>query len=242
MFSLPLVLHIPHLHFFVAHAGILPSDPRLPPTDPAQPLAHPPILSRNPESEENKPIQSRLQAHLSSLAPHSRQNLEALRRLQEGSILTDVPQNRDPWVILNMRSVTKKKHQVTRDGEKGTPWSKLWNQQMKKCRGFDPDYGQEPGGVHATKKGKGSEEDYTLPCEPATVIYGHAASRGLDVKRWSMGLDTGCLYGEQLTALVLANATSVRSGVVDEDWESAIDQDNEDKDMHLCLVWSPQAP
>jgi hypothetical protein len=33
----------------------------------------------------------------------------------------------------------------------------------------------------------------TLPCYPSTVIYGHSASRGLDVKRWSIGLDSGCV-------------------------------------------------
>ena len=33
----------------------------------------------------------------------------------------------------------------------------------------------------------------TLPCYPSTVIYGHAASRGLDIERWSKGLDSGCV-------------------------------------------------
>jgi len=32
-----------------------------------------------------------------------------------------------------------------------------------------------------------------LPCMPASVVYGHVASRGLDVNRWSFGLDTGCV-------------------------------------------------
>ncbi|KAF9468050.1 Metallo-dependent phosphatase-like protein [Collybia nuda] len=42
-----------------------------------------------------------------------------------------------------------------------------------------------------------------LPCYPSTIIYGHAASRGLDVKRWSIGLDSGCVYSRRLTALIL---------------------------------------
>jgi len=45
-----------------------------------------------------------------------------------------------------------------------------------------------------------------LPCNPASVIYGHAAGRGLDVKRWSFGLDSGCVYGRRLTALVLSES------------------------------------
>lgn len=32
-----------------------------------------------------------------------------------------------------------------------------------------------------------------LPCMPSTVVYGHTASRGLDVNRWTFGLDTGCV-------------------------------------------------
>jgi hypothetical protein len=61
-----------------------------------------------------------------------------------------------------------------RDKE-GSPWSKLYKKDMSMCAGFE------------------SELKGTLPCMPATVIYGHAASRGLDIKRWSIGLDTGCV-------------------------------------------------
>ena len=32
-----------------------------------------------------------------------------------------------------------------------------------------------------------------LPCMPSTVVYGHTASRGLDINRWTFGLDTGCV-------------------------------------------------
>jgi len=33
----------------------------------------------------------------------------------------------------------------------------------------------------------------SLPCYPSSVIHGHAASRGLDINRFSFGLDTGCV-------------------------------------------------
>jgi len=59
-----------------------------------------------------------------------------------------------------------------------------------------------------------------LPCYPSNVIYGHAASRGLDINRFSFGLDTGCVrslvlsspahtefsaqaHGQKLTAMIL---------------------------------------
>jgi len=49
---------------------------------------------------------------------------------------------------------------------------------MDRCVGFKADLG-------ALAKG--------LPCMPASVVYGHVASRGLDINRWSFGLDTGCV-------------------------------------------------
>lgn len=87
-------------------------------------------------------------------------------------------------------------------GKDGTPWTDLYKKDMKRCNGFDSD-----------KRG-------TLQCHPATVIYGHAASRGLDIKRWTIGLDSGCVcplpflkspethtvfqvYNRRMTALVL---------------------------------------
>ncbi|EKM58314.1 uncharacterized protein PHACADRAFT_140136 [Phanerochaete carnosa HHB-10118-sp] len=238
LMSLPLVLHVPHIHFFVVHAGLLPSDPRLPPTDRNQPLAHAPAFTRRVfggADEGDTVLLSRLQAHL--LPQESAKNsfaafkpsrdsdtsaIEDLRRLQEAAILSDIPQNRDPWVVLNMRSVTKKKHKVTREGDKGTPWSKLWNEEMNACKGYD---------VEAATRSE--PRGYELPCHPATVVYGHAATRGLDIKRWSMGLDTGCLYGRKLTALVLNNSTD--SGVDDvwdneDDWDEDEDEDDDEED------------
>lgn len=254
MKSLPIVLHVPRLHLFVAHAGILPSDPRLAPTDIRQPLAHPPSRAESmysyadEDDQEERALLSRLQAHLSSqeasdaspLTPARQRpptspspRIDHLRTLQESTILHDVPQNRDPWVVLNMRSVTKK-HKVTRNGDKGTPWSKIWNEQMRSCRGFDGEFAAEYSDAvdvdvrdaGDVKGGKGAK--YELPCYPSTVVYGHAATRGLDVKRWSMGLDTGCLYGRKLTALVLNNATALKGE--DQGWFEDDDDDDEDKE------------
>lgn len=96
--SLPLVLHIPSEHTFVVHAGILPYDPTRSITSERQPLAHPPIIG----SVYSSPLSS---FDLSSAKKKENHSLPILRQAQELSILHDIKQNRDPWVLQNMRSV-----------------------------------------------------------------------------------------------------------------------------------------
>jgi hypothetical protein len=65
-----------------------------------------------------------------------------------------------------------------RKTNKGKAWTKVWNEIISRCVGFE-------------RTALGAES--SLPCHPSTVIYGHTASRGLDVHRWSVGIDTGCV-------------------------------------------------
>ena len=39
--------------------------------------------------------------------------------------------------------------------------------------------------------------------KPAVVVYGHDSPRGLNLHRWTKGLDSGCVNGKQLTAMVV---------------------------------------
>lgn len=98
---------------------------------------------------------------------------------------------------------------------------------MKSCAGL-------PSSISSTQQAPDTsddeyEEELSFPCEPSTVIYGHAASRGLDVKRYSMGLDTGCLYGQRLTALVVSRGSGSHS-YDEEDEEEDDDDDDDDGD------------
>ncbi|KAL7420637.1 hypothetical protein Q5752_004588 [Cryptotrichosporon argae] len=199
--GLPLTLHLPSLHSIVVHAGLLPFDPSAPPSDARQPLV---VAS---EQAAGKAPSGRTGEELSILA---------------------IPPNRDAWNLVNMRGLYeagRHKGEVTKAGSKGTPWSNVWNREMMRCAGDGSWWadgmgelgtekedhedaaieGEEDAEVDETRSGK----DHDLQCSPVTVIYGHAAGRGLDIKQFSKGIDTGCVYGRQLTALVLGDTTGL---------------------------------
>lgn len=86
--NLPLRLYIPSAHTFIAHAGILPEDIRYKKTDKRQPLARPPVVVKAQGSHHAV--------------------TEAMRQLQETKVL-NIRQNKDAYVVLNMRSILKGK-------------------------------------------------------------------------------------------------------------------------------------
>ncbi|KAL8952047.1 MAG: hypothetical protein Q9222_001999 [Ikaeria aurantiellina] len=82
--------------------------------------------------------------------------------------------NQDPIGVMNMRTVDLKTHVPSR-GASGTPWYKLWNKYQ----------------AH-------------LPAaQRSTVVYAHDSRRSLQLQTYSKGLDTGCVEGGKLTALIL---------------------------------------
>ena len=161
--SLPLVIHLRSLHTFAVHAGLLPFDPKYPPGAARQPLTHIPTVS--------------------SLS------FDGIRSRQEETLITDIKQNTDPWVLLNMRSVLRS-GDVSRNAHEGTPWPKLWDKIMKQCHGYH--LGPSKRTILDREDDIGSPSLH-LSCLPINIVFGHSASRGLDVKRWSFGLDDGCV-------------------------------------------------
>ncbi|KAA1467453.1 Metallo-dependent phosphatase [Dentipellis sp. KUC8613] len=218
MRSLPLIIHLPSQHAFIAHAGLLPYDPTRSITSSHQPLAHLPDLSHlgtpslsldgDGYGEDVKPEPTD----------------ENMRNAQELAILNEIKQNAVPWNVLNMRNLAMD-NTITRKTKKGTFWADIWNGMMPLCEGFDVNAANAKGG--------------RLPCKPSTVIYGHTASRGLDVQRWTLGLDSGCVYGRKLSALVIDSPARHRRAVAaraasddydDEDVKPLDDNDDAEED------------
>ncbi|KAJ6260690.1 hypothetical protein Dda_4919 [Drechslerella dactyloides] len=84
-------------------------------------------------------------------------------------------QRQKPSVVMNVRTFVKK---VPTPGRKGVHWSRLWNDYQ-----FD-----------TVKRAAG---------KALTVVYGHDARRGLELRKYTKGLDTNCVRGGRLTALVV---------------------------------------
>jgi len=90
-------------------------------------------------------------------------------------LVPDIPlEQQDPYQVMNMRTIDLKTR-VPSEARDGTPWEKFWNHRQKK-----------------------------LPAEErTTVIYGHDRKRGMNIEKYSKGLDSGCVSGGHLTALVI---------------------------------------
>ncbi len=95
---------------------------------------------------------------------------------------------------MNIRSILSD-GTITRSNKKGVPWADFWNLAMDKCTGFATSFDSDPNddnkGIPMLSKGPKIGDKVTFPCHPFTVIYGHSASRGLDIKPWTKGLDSG---------------------------------------------------
>lgn len=95
--------------------------------------------------------------------------------------LTENLLEQDPVECLEMRSLIGPFFNESTDdphAPQAMSWSKVWNQKQKEAA--------------KTKSGK----NYV-------VYYGHDARRGLNLKKYSKGLDSGCDRGDDLTAMVL---------------------------------------
>ncbi|WPG98707.1 Hypothetical protein R9X50_00150100 [Acrodontium crateriforme] len=121
----------------------------------------------------------------------------------------------DPYYVMNMRSLNPRTHlpSADRDGPHGDckPWFTTWNwynSRLEQGRTFQDffkmdnddelDETESVGWLKATF-GNASKRKH----KPQVVIYGHDSKMGLQIEPWSKGLDSACVSGGDLTALVL---------------------------------------
>ncbi|KAI0384498.1 Metallo-dependent phosphatase [Hypomontagnella monticulosa] len=108
--------------------------------------------------------------------------------LAPGAIL----EKQDPWVAMNMRTLITSTpflesagdaavRYTPSEGREGRPWAEVWDEMQR---------------------GKEVDEQTGAKRTPITVVYGHDAKAGLSVRRYAFGLDSGCVKGGELTALV----------------------------------------
>lgn len=90
-----------------------------------------------------------------------------------------------PSVLMYIRTFVK---HIPTPGGKGIHWSKLWDKYQKAM----------------VKLGQ----------KPLTVVYGHDARRGLEVHKYTKGLDTNCVRGGKLTALVIKGGKHAQTKIV----------------------------
>ncbi|KAF9133112.1 hypothetical protein BGW39_010546 [Mortierella sp. 14UC] len=91
--------------------------------------------------------------------------------------------HQQPWVLVNIRNLLKD----------GTP-----SRKKSKGRGWAREFNE----LHNRRSP--SKRDFL-------VVYGHDAGRSLNVMPWSIGLDTGCVYGRELTGYVVETGLIVSS-------------------------------
>ncbi|KAG0305415.1 hypothetical protein BGZ98_004184 [Dissophora globulifera] len=80
-----------------------------------------------------------------------------------------------PWVLINVRNLLKD-GTPSRKKKKGQGWAKAFNK------------------LHSRRSP--AKRDFL-------VVYGHDAGRGLNIRKWSIGIDTGCVYGRELTGYIV---------------------------------------
>lgn len=85
-------------------------------------------------------------------------------------------QQQDPAVVMRVRTALPPDWTKASEDDDGRPWTKLWNKHQK------------------SKHNK---------ADRLQVFYGHDARSGLNIQKYTKGLDSGCVKGGQLSAIVV---------------------------------------
>ena len=172
-------------------------------------------------------------------------------------------QKQDPFMCMNMRSIDLSTHFGSelraapgrRDMKGGlVEWDRMWryyerNLLPQRLKEQDEQTYAETG---VTSNQREDWEGHT------TVIYGHDSKRGLNLREWSKGLDSGCVNGGSLTALVVEKVeTDAKGRSAARVWTESVPcqgsrkkkgigkKDNEDGDREIPSAeqaWKPRTP
>ena len=83
-------------------------------------------------------------------------------------------EEQQPFSVMNIRTIEE--DGIGTKEKSGEEWSDIWNSSQE-------------------------SNNSTFPPEYRKVYYGHAAGNGVQLKKYTFGVDSGCVYGRQLTAL-----------------------------------------
>ncbi|KAF2126294.1 Metallo-dependent phosphatase [Dothidotthia symphoricarpi CBS 119687] len=103
-------------------------------------------------------------------------HLGALVVVHAGLVPDIALEKQDPFHVMNMRTIDPKTH-IPSSKHTGTPWEKFWNHRQAKVHGHGHEH--------------------------TSIVYGHNRKRGLNLQEYTYGLDSGCVSGGHLTALVV---------------------------------------
>ncbi|RJE25015.1 ser Thr protein phosphatase [Aspergillus sclerotialis] len=95
-------------------------------------------------------------------------------------------EKQDPVSVMNMHSIDLETH-VPSASRKGVKWTKLFNKDQSLLYSRIKNTVADP------------------LSKMTTVIYGHDSKSGLSIKSYTKGLDSGCVNGGKLTALVISD-------------------------------------
>jgi len=170
----------------------------------------------------NMPLMLRIPAlpqAKSTLAKHDETAITHNITVVHAGLVPHVPLDRqDPYFVMNMRSIDHRTHVPSavrggggRSSTDSRPWFEIWNWYNdrllhgRSLKGFftlpvphDGDLDDAAAWLSRLFRGGGQ-----IRPKPQVVIYGHDSKAGLQIRRWSRGLDSACVAGGKLTALIL---------------------------------------